>query len=195
MDDKTRTTKPRGASGQVTAEHEALARLFMEVMYTVMQETATSIGTVIGDDGGKVRVQIDEESGPREVGFPRMRGQRFTAGQRVPVHRAKGGNEFLGGSISSQGGRDPAVDKADLMGGAADWDIVGQDVKNNIGDAKKAGTDAQDAANKAMDEAKAKADKNHSHSNYASDNHSHNIGDLPGDVATKKWVEDNFQKK
>jgi hypothetical protein len=126
----------------------------MEVMYRVMQESQTSIGTVVGDDGGTVRVQIDEEAGPREVGFPRMRGQRFTKGQRVPIHRAKGGNEFLGGSLSTVAGRDPVVDKADMVDESVDNDVLHQTVKNNITDAQQKGQQGINDAKRADDEAK-----------------------------------------
>lgn len=179
---------PKG--GAVTADHEALAKVMLEAMRSMVEEAQVAVGTVLEDMGGKIRVQMDDESGARELGMSRARGHRFNRGQRVPVLTARGGTQFVGHSISSGGGKDPVVGTPDMESGSVTNDILDPGVKNDISDAKstanKAVDDARDANNaakNAMDEAQSKADENHNH----------NMGDLPGGIATEDWVKDQLK--
>lgn len=205
---ETSFPKPR-SGGQVTGEHEALARVMLETMRGMLEESQVAVGTVLEDTGGKIRVQIDDESSPRQIGVPRQRGHRFKRGQRVPIIKAKGGTEFIGQSISSNAGRDPAVGYEDMEVNSVNNSILHDSVVNDIQQARNRAEDGISRADSALDRAataknraddayelaRGKADKSHSHDGYASSGHNHSLGSLPGELATRDWVRDNFQKK
>lgn len=75
------------------------------------------MGTVIGQDGGTVKVRLDDEDVDREVGFPAAKGTAYQQNDRVWTHQTKGGSRAVLGRVDgSQDQR--AVDSAQLYGDA-----------------------------------------------------------------------------
>lgn len=94
--------------------------LFDEVWGMVQSMVADALtaalpttGTVVGRDGGGVRVNMDEEGVDRQVGFPRARGVDYQNGDRVVVHQVKGGERVILGKVDSDS-NEQAVDAPQL---------------------------------------------------------------------------------
>lgn len=119
MDDPS--SLPTGApqaSSRPGPEHEALIRMIYDMIDTRLDDRLPKLGTVRGMDGGKVRVQIDDEDDPRSVGFPRKTGQRYRNGDRVVLMptQSGGGDHVVLGTVTGNQGKasEGVVDTADL---------------------------------------------------------------------------------
>lgn len=180
--------------GRPSPVHEELARTINDLIHQAIDEMATTVGTVAGTDGGNIRVHIDDEEGPRQVGFPKKHGQKYTSGDRVLLHRMKGKDWVVGGSIG--GGDRRVVGQSEMEPDSVDKQIIHPEVQNdidsayNIGDRAlgAAGTakDRADAAKSRADDAYSLADHDHP---YSRSGHSHS------EYATEQWVKDNFRRK
>lgn len=137
-----------------TPVHEELARVIQEMVRSELEAMASTMGTVVGTDGGMIRVQVDEEGDPREVGIPAIKGQRHSTGNRVLLHRLRGKDWVLGGSISSNAaGFDPAVGNNDLLNDAVDRRALHGSVVNDIDTARNHADDGINKANNAQSDA------------------------------------------
>lgn len=106
MTDTTKTRsngRARGGAGLPARDD-----LFDEVWGMVQSMVAEALtaalpttGTVVGRDGGGVRVNMDEEGVDRQVGFPRAKGVAYNPGDRVVVHQVKGGERVILGRVDS----------------------------------------------------------------------------------------------
>jgi hypothetical protein len=92
--------------GRPGPEHEALWKLIQDMVREEIASSMPTVGTVEGDDGGKVRVHLDDEDEPRTLGFPRKKGQRYQKGERVAVMRTRAGDHIVLGSYTSGQGKD-----------------------------------------------------------------------------------------
>jgi hypothetical protein len=63
-------------------------------------------------------VTLDNEKDDRTVALPRRKGVRYLPGDRVFVHQLHGGDEVIGGIVSSKAGVDPAVDSNQIFASA-----------------------------------------------------------------------------
>lgn len=109
-------TDNAGSLGTPGGLHELLWQQIEDRMVEIVMDLAVpTLGTVVGMDGGSVRVQLDEEDDVREVGFPKVKGTRHDPGERVPVFKTRGGRQFLlPPVIDQQGQAERAVDDADI---------------------------------------------------------------------------------
>lgn len=73
----------------------------VEEMIDARQAT---FGTVVGRDGGKVRVRMDDEDEDRVIGFPRSLGVAYEDGDRVRIDFNRDGDPSIGGVISGGNG-------------------------------------------------------------------------------------------
>jgi hypothetical protein len=70
-----------------------------------------------------VRVQVSDEQGPREVGFPVVKGQRYPEGANVLLHRTPDTADYtLGGQVG--GTRGSVVANEDLMAESVDGRVI-----------------------------------------------------------------------
>lgn len=80
-------------------EHVGFWEAVERVVREVVDERSGSLGTVVGFDGGKPVVHVDDEREPRSVGFPRKAGQRYAVGDRVKLSRGRAGEYVVDGSL------------------------------------------------------------------------------------------------
>jgi hypothetical protein len=134
-----------------TPVHEELARVIQEMVRTELEAMASTMGTVVGTDGGMIRVQVDEEGDPRQVGIPAIKGQRHSVGNRVLLHRLRGKDWVLGGSITNNSaGFDPAVGNQDLHNDVVDYRALDGIIANDISTARTRADDGISRANTAQ---------------------------------------------
>jgi hypothetical protein len=147
----------------------------MGLMHRTADQAKPAIGRVIGEDAGKLLVQVDDEEGPRTIGIERVRGQRFKYGDKIPLIQPRGAGEgqyLAGGAISGRQGLDPAVDNADLYGDSVDRRALHTSVTNDIDQARAKADQGIDEARQARDradEARNRADAAQNDANTARD--------------------------
>lgn len=190
---------PSATRGRPGPVHEALYSQIMADVKAMVEEYAPTTGTVTGMDGGKVLVQVDEESTPREVGIPREKGRKYEKGDRVRLQRSRGSgkDQYTAlGQVSTKAGKDPAVGSDEIYDNSVDQGhlrnkSVGRDqlqggsvgqseVEDNSLPLGKLNQNAQKTIND-------KADGNHKHNisdingaNFAPNNHTHKADDISG---------------
>jgi hypothetical protein len=125
----------RADVGRPGPQHKDLWDAIEARISDMLDEVAPTMGTVIKDqkDDGQVQVTLDNEADDREVPLSRKKGQRHLSGDRVIIHTMRGGDKVIGSTISSKGGRDPAVDRNDLFLGSVTRDHLD---KNAVGGAE-----------------------------------------------------------
>jgi hypothetical protein len=111
-------TPIRADIGKPTTAHQTLWNQIDDRITAAVEPLAPRMGTVTGIDGGKVMVTLDNEKDDRTVALPRRKGVRYLPGDRVFVHQLHGGDEVIGGIVSSKAGVDPAVDSNQIFSGA-----------------------------------------------------------------------------
>jgi len=104
----------RSSEGRPGPVHEEFWNAIVEMVREEVFASMPTVGTVVGHDGGTIRVQVDDEDDEREIGIPRVRGMRHEVGDRVKVTPLRGGDLIAEGSLSTKEGYDPAVDFEDL---------------------------------------------------------------------------------
>lgn len=128
--------------------HEDVVRAIREL---ARQETAvvrTKVATVISETAGRVRVQLDDEQLPRQVGIAKAAGVRFLANDRVFVHQI--GKELILGGRVAQSAFDPAVGVNELVSGSVDDRVLGSGPSSRISTAQSTASSAQSAASSAQ---------------------------------------------
>ena len=193
MSERTQTDQnqvrqvPAAQRGRPGPIHEALYSQIMQDVLELVQEYAPTTGTVVGMDGGKVLVEVDDESEPRTVGIPRQKGTRYEPGDRVGLQRTRGSAKdqyHVTGTTSTKAGKDPAVGGDDLYDKAVDTGHFkpGAVDRTAIGTGAVGGNEVEDKSlsldklnQNAQNTINNKADGNHKHdSDYAAKNHDHN---------------------
>src|SRR5690348_14518995 len=108
--------------------HEDLVKTIMDVVGKMIDARVPKMGTVTGNDGGKVVVQMDDEDTPRQLGFSRKSGQRYNPGDRVVTMPTGSGDDHvvLGSIINTQGKGEQAVGNPDLIDGSVDNNKLGK---------------------------------------------------------------------
>lgn len=100
---------------KVRPEQEGLVRLMRAIAREEADRLLPSMGTVLDEDAGAVRVRLDEEDDDRTVPFPRRLGSRYRRGSRVRVVRTATGEEVVDGVISeAKGAGERVVGEPDL---------------------------------------------------------------------------------
>lgn len=148
----------RSEVGRPGPEHEQLWRMIQDMVREEVANMAPTLGVVDGNDGGKVRVLLDDEDAPRTIGFPRKKGQRYQPGERVVVVKTRSGDPVVLGSISSGEGK--AAENA--VGGPDIYDdsIAKNHMKSNsVGTEQVEGSSIQSGHIKDNEIAKGKLDK------------------------------------
>lgn len=192
MSERTRTDQdqvrqvPAAQRGRPGPIHEALYSQIMADVLELVQEYAPTTGTVTGMDGGKVLVEVDDESEPRTVGIPRQKGVRYEPGDRVGLQRTRGSARdqyHVTGTTSTKAGRDPAVGNEDLYDDAVESRHIkrGSVGKDQIAPQAVGSNEVEDKSlpldklnQNAQQTINGKAEKNHSHNEYADKQHTHN---------------------
>lgn len=109
------TAESGGSLGGPGSPHEMLWQQIEDRIAEMVAEYTPTLGTVVGQDGGAVRVQLDEEDDAREVGFAKKKGTRYDTNERVLVGKTRGGRHVVLGPITDkQGQAERAVANEDL---------------------------------------------------------------------------------
>lgn len=131
-----------------TTEHEEFIRMLRDMIDETLTARLPTMGTVTGNDGGKVIVQVDDEDDPRKLGFPRKLGTCYNVNDRVLLVPNRAGEFMVAGVISTAQGDDAArVTNNEIV------DVSGGKVVENSLDGKslKSGTvDSNKIANNAI---------------------------------------------
>lgn len=119
----TATTGRTSRVGPSSA-HEDFWNALDERIAAKVAEFTPTLGTVVGMDGGAVKVQMDEEDDlsaaeiAQRVGFSKHLGARYLEGQRVLVSKTRSGRAVVA-PIGDIGGQDDyVVDDADMFDNA-----------------------------------------------------------------------------
>lgn len=199
QEQETRQAVPSAMRGRPGPVHEALYSQLMDDVRAMIEEYAPTTGTVTGMDGGKVLVQVDEESSPREVGIPRERGRKYEVGDRVRLQRTRGSgkDQYTAlGSVSTKDGKDPAVDSDQMYDGAVTDKHIkkGAVTRDAIGSGAVGTNEVEEKSlplsklnQNAQNTIDGKAEKSHGHNiseisgaNFASASHKHPSSDITG---------------
>jgi hypothetical protein len=130
MSEQSALTPRRGARGGIA---DSVWRRIMEYIDDRIDERMDEMATVVGreaaGDRGNVVVQLDSEDAPRQVGFARVKGQKYSAGDRVAVGKNRAGDRFVKGGIAtgSSAGADRVVDNEHLITDAVDGRVIQSD--------------------------------------------------------------------
>jgi hypothetical protein len=89
--------------------HEQFMARIQEMIQDTVLEYAPTTGTVVGMDGGSVRVIGDEDTEPRQVGYPKKKGTRYLPGERVITQKTRSGRNVVMGPVGTKGGQDDYV--------------------------------------------------------------------------------------
>lgn len=110
-----RNGKARGGAGLPVRDDlfDEVWGMVQQMVQDALTQALPTMGTVVGRDGGGVRVNMDEEGVDRQVGFPRAKGVDYQPGDRVKVHQVKGGERVIDGVYTSDS-NEQAVDSAQL---------------------------------------------------------------------------------
>lgn len=152
----------------------------LERMQEMGMEGRSAIGTVIGKDGGRVRVKLDDdddEEEPRKIGFDRALGVAYEDGDRVAVGYSRSGQEMI---LANMGGgtTDKRVKNEQLDDGAVDGRALkgGTVVKGHL----------EQTLEKQINEAASIDQLNNKTKDLASNNKVDNLGiNLRNDLANK----------
>lgn len=122
MTDTTQTKrngKKRGGAGLPVRDDlfDQVWGMVQGMVQDALTQALPTMGTVVGRDGGGVRVNMDEEGVDRQVGFPRSKGVDYQQGDRVLVHQVKGGERVIVGKVDSDS-NEQAVDGAQMRDNA-----------------------------------------------------------------------------
>jgi hypothetical protein len=110
-----------GSAFGPTGTHEAFWDTIGRMIDERVIEFAPTTGTVTGMDGGRVKVHLDDEDEPREIGFPRRKGTRYDTNERVLVGKTRGGRQIVLGTFTDKTGYDErGVANEDLHDDAID---------------------------------------------------------------------------
>jgi hypothetical protein len=94
-----------GPNAPVTPLHEQVIKVVNDLIANAFQQYGITFGSVTGQDGGAVRVLIDGEDDPRQVGFPRKVGVQYAPGARVAVGTTQSGDKFILGPVNDGQGK------------------------------------------------------------------------------------------
>lgn len=196
---ETRQSVPSSTRGRPGPVHEALYSQIMEDVKAMIEEYAPTTGTVTGMDGGRVLVQVDEESSPREVGLAREKGRKYEVGDRIRLQRSRGSgkDQYTAlGQVSTKAGKDPAVGKDEIYDSSITQDhmsnkSVGRDQIQGGAVGQSEVEDKSLTLDKltknAQDTISGKAEKGHGHNiseiggaNFAPNQHTHKAADISG---------------
>lgn len=83
---------------------DALWREFLTRMEEMVDARQMTMGAVVGRDGGKVRVRLDDENEDRTLGFPRGLGVAYQDGDRVAIGYSRTGEPMVLGVVSGGNG-------------------------------------------------------------------------------------------
>jgi hypothetical protein len=176
-------TSMRSGEGRPGPVHEELWHQIEELVYSIVEEYAPQMATVFDADSGDVKVLMDDEDEPREVGFMRKKGQRYYPGDRVKVQKTKGGNFIVDGSFSKKAGRDAAVGGEDIEDQAVGNDqltenaVGAPELQSNVVDLNHMNPTTRSTITNKMDTSTANATfatKAHPHADLAPNTHNHN---------------------
>ncbi len=95
----------RRANTRPMPEHEAFLAMIKGMIAEEMDTRTATMGTVVGAEGGGVRVHLDEEDEARELGVPRKLGQSYDPGDRVKVTPLRSGELVVDGTVSTASGK------------------------------------------------------------------------------------------
>lgn len=199
QEQETQQAVPSSTRGRPGPVHQALYSQIMEDVKAMIEEYAPTTGTVTGMDGGKVLVQVDEESTPREVGIPREKGRKYEVGDRVRLQRSRGSgkDQYTAlGQVSTKSGKDPAVGADEIYDDSiAQGHLKNKSVgRDQIQGGAIGGSEVEDKSipfDKLNENARGiingKSDKGHGHNiseiggaNFAAANHTHAAKDVSG---------------
>lgn len=117
-------------------EHEEVIRVIRDIVEDVLEERLPTLGRVVGMDGGRVLVHLDDEDEERTVGFQRKKGQQYQTGERVVVMLTRSGDYVALGTLTDKIGKAGAgVGDDDLLQDYAPKTVTG---KNPSGDVVEA---------------------------------------------------------
>lgn len=128
---KTLRTPPRGDL------FDQVWGMVQQMVADALSEALPTMGTVVGKDGGAVKVRMDDEDSDREVGFPAAKGTDYRDGDRVAIHQTKGGERMILGRVDSST-NEAAVDSPQLRdkairdGHLNDGAVTGRALENSI---------------------------------------------------------------
>lgn len=133
--DRLSRTRPMG---RPTAEHEDFARAILDEIERAIEARLPTMATVTGQDGGRIKVHLDNEEDPRDEGLPRKLGQKYEVGDRVLVQPSRSGELMVMGTVSTSTGfnaqgvsedelYDGAVGGKKIAPGAVDWQHIATD--------------------------------------------------------------------
>lgn len=130
-------------SGRVRPEHESLIRLVRSIAQEEAAAVAPKVGTVVGSDGGRPTVRLDDEDEDGAVGLARQLGHRYPKGSRVlvgrlrPNGRAQGSYDHvvLGIVSDKQGNAEEVVGNEDIQANSINSDRLAPNVRQRIDDA------------------------------------------------------------
>lgn len=130
-----------------TTEHEEFIRMLHDMIDETLASRLPTMGTVTGNDGGKVIVQVDEEEDSRKLGFPRKLGTCYNVNDRVLLVPNRAGEFMVAGVISTAQGDDTARvtnnDIVDVSGGKViENSMDGKSLKSGTVDSNKIAKDA-----------------------------------------------------
>ncbi len=109
---------PRKRAAAPMPEHEDFARTLTAFVEDILDAYLPKMATVNGMDGGRIKVQMDEEEEARDVGFPRQAGATYKTGDRVLVVPSRSGDPMVVGPIRTEtGAAGQAVGQDDIMDG------------------------------------------------------------------------------
>lgn len=173
-----------------------------QMIEDAMASAMPRFGTVAGTEGGKIRVQFDDEDSPRTVGIPRVRGQRYEQGQRVLLIGTGGGEFTIAGGVA-------ATDTKSALQAVGDDEVVDGSLSGSkLRPSHVRGTNPVTETNKLITERSIETnpigsgnatDGNLStvggvKSYAAQKSHAHNTGDLPSDVVYTSALNDYATK-
>ncbi len=91
-----RTTRPPASSDLF----DSMVRDLLGRVEEMIDARQMTMGSVVGRDGGNVRVRLDDEDEDRVIGFPRGLGVAYESGDRVPIGYNRSGQPMVLGVMS-----------------------------------------------------------------------------------------------
>jgi hypothetical protein len=116
-----------GAGVGPSGMHEAFWDQIHRSIDERVLEFAPTTATVMGMDGGRVKVHLDDEDDPREIGFSRRKGTRYDDDERVLVGKTRGGRQIVLGTFTDKTGYDErGVANEDMHDDAIDNRLISE---------------------------------------------------------------------
>jgi hypothetical protein len=126
MTDPTRVRKTKERAPTSSDSSNEFWRMMESWFSERTKDMMPTMGTVVGKDGGGVKVKLDDEGIDRQVGFPRSRGIDYQNGMRVLTGMTKSGERVILGGVDS-GNNEQAVGANQLFDKSVDSRHVAND--------------------------------------------------------------------